>query len=370
MSENWPVNQREITRDLSVEAAYVGNRGVWFKANSLVDYNAVSEDRLKSFGLDIHKAADRTLLASRMDSPAVIAAGFKAPYAAFPMSSTLAQALRPYPQFGGLGTLWAPLGNVWYDSLQLKATKRTSYGLGFTVSYAWSKNLTTVEAHDGTSVPLNDIFNRRNQKTLSNLDRPHSFGIGFNYELPKIGPNPWVHRIVHGWTLGGILGYGSGTPIRIPASNNALSSLLQRGTFANRVPGEPLFVKDLNCHCIDPNKEFVLNPKAWSDPAPGEWGYSAVYYGDYRAQRRPSEQLSGGRVFRITERMRASIRAEFFNVFNRTYMVDPDSGNFQATQSVAANGKVISGFGRINTGATTPQDFMPRSGQVVLRLQF
>ena len=105
-----------------------------------------------------------------------------------------------------------------------------------------------------------------------------------------------------------------------------------RGTFANRVAGQPLFLKDLNSHCIDPNKEFVLNPKAWSDPAQGDWGYSAVYYSDYRTQRRPDEQLSLGRVFRISEKMQASIRAEFFNVFNRTYMVDPDSGNFQATR--------------------------------------
>ena len=36
---NWNIGfQREITKDLSVEAAYVGNRGVWFRANSLVDY--------------------------------------------------------------------------------------------------------------------------------------------------------------------------------------------------------------------------------------------------------------------------------------------------------------------------------------------
>jgi len=286
------------------------------------------------------------------------------------MSSTLAQALRPYPQFGGLGTLWAPLGNNWYDSLQVKVTKRYSYGLDFTVAYTWSKTLTTVEAHDGTAVPINDVFNRRNQKAISNLDQPHVFVAGFSYEVPKVGTNKLVSMVARGWTVGGILRYGSGFPIRVPGSNNALSSLLMRGTFANRVAGEPLFLKDLNCHCIDPNKEFVLNPKAWSDPAPGEWGYAAMYYSDYRYQRRPSEQLSVGRIFRITERMQASIRAEFFNVFNRTYMVDPDSTNFQATQSVAANGRVISGFGRINTGATTTQDFMPRSGQLVLRFQF
>ena len=38
--------QREITRDLIVEAAYVGNRGVWFVASSLVDLNALTPQRL------------------------------------------------------------------------------------------------------------------------------------------------------------------------------------------------------------------------------------------------------------------------------------------------------------------------------------
>ncbi len=368
---NWNIGfQREITKDLSVEAAYVGNRGVWFKANSLVDYNAIPEDRLRANGLDIHNAADQKLLTSRMDSPAVIARGFKAPYTGFPMSATLAQALRPYPQFGGLGTLWAPLGNNWYDSLQVKATKRTSNGLSFTVAYTWSKTLTTVEGHDGAAVPMNDIFNRRNQKTYSSLDQPHVLVAGFSYELPKVGANPWVNRVVNGWTIGGILRYGSGYPIRIPGANNGLSSLLMRGTFANRVSGQPLYLKDLNSHSIDPNKEFVLNPKAWSDPAQGDWGYSAVYYNDYRTQRRPNEQLSLGRVFRISEKMQASIRAEFFNVFNRTYMVDPDSGNFQATPTIdSKTGKVASGFGRINTGSFNT-DFVPRSGQVVARFVF
>jgi hypothetical protein len=36
----------------------------------------------------------------------------------------------------------------------------------------------------------------------------------------------------------------------------------------------------------------VLNPKAWSDPADGQWGYGAAYYSDYRNRRQPDEQMS------------------------------------------------------------------------------
>jgi len=358
--------QREILPDLSVEAAFVGNRGAWFRADAMNDYNGLTEERLKTFGLDIHNPAHRTLLTSRMDSAAVQAAGFRAPYAGFPQSSTLAQSLRPYPQFGGLTSLWAPLGNTWYDSLQIKANKRYSHGLDFTVAYTWSKNLTTTE-DPGTTVPLNDVYNRPNQKTFSNRDQPHVLVIGFNYQTPKINRNAFTKWALSDWRFGGVLRYSSGFPIRIPAANNGLGSILMRSTYANRVPGQPLFLKDLNSGDIDPFKELVLNPKAWSDPAQGDWGYSAVYYGDYRYALRPDEQLSVGKEFRIKERYVFSVRAEFFNVFNHTYLNNPDSGNALATPTYDSKGNVTSGFGRINPGTVFNP---PRSGQIVARFQF
>src|SRR5262249_60232294 len=59
---NWSVNlQREIGRNLIVEAAYVGNRGAWFEANGLYDINALTPAQLKSFGFNLTNAADRTL---------------------------------------------------------------------------------------------------------------------------------------------------------------------------------------------------------------------------------------------------------------------------------------------------------------------
>ncbi|OLD21605.1 MAG: hypothetical protein AUI91_04000 [Acidobacteria bacterium 13_1_40CM_3_56_11] len=81
---------------------------------------------MRSFGLDINNAADRTLLLSRMDSPAVMARGFKPPYPGFPPGQVLAQALRPFPQFAGQPTAfnlypvaipvyWNPMGKTWYD---------------------------------------------------------------------------------------------------------------------------------------------------------------------------------------------------------------------------------------------------------------
>jgi Carboxypeptidase regulatory-like domain/TonB dependent receptor len=121
--------QRQITTNLMIEAAYVGNRGVWMNAPNMMDLNGITPQRLAAYGLNLANAADRTVLTSRLSSAAAIARGFTAPYAGFPMNQTVAQSLRPYPQFGNISIQQAPLGNSWYDSLQAKVTKRFSHGL-------------------------------------------------------------------------------------------------------------------------------------------------------------------------------------------------------------------------------------------------
>ena len=45
--QQWNITlQRELTRDLVVQAAYVGNRAVWLQNDSLIDYNASTPERL------------------------------------------------------------------------------------------------------------------------------------------------------------------------------------------------------------------------------------------------------------------------------------------------------------------------------------
>src|SRR5215475_10031250 len=102
--------QRELFKDLTIEVAYVGNRGVWLEADSLVNANAINPARLQSLGLDLNNPADRALLTTRLvDLTPDQAKRFPAPYAAFPRTATVAQSLRPFPQFAdSLGVRWAP----------------------------------------------------------------------------------------------------------------------------------------------------------------------------------------------------------------------------------------------------------------------
>ena len=385
----WSIGaQREISKNIVVEAAYVGNRGAWWNSNYMVNPNLMTAAMYAAVGLDINNPADQQLITSPINSQLAASRGFnKLPYAGFPAGATVGQSLRPFPQFLGLTNFhYSPTGDTWYDSLQTKLTKRYSHGLDFSSSFTWSKQLTIGAEEDsnivGPNFPgTNDITNRGQNKYLSGFDQPLLFVFAGNYTTPNVkgmkfigGKAPaWVLR---DWTLGTVLRYGSGFPIMVPTATNGINNILFRqtgnlgttgGTYMNRVPGQPLFTEDLNCHCFDPTTTFVLNPKAWANPAPYQFGTSAAYYSDYRYARRPVENMSFGRVFRVKEKMSLQVRAEFTNIFNRTQVNNPSATNALATQSRSTSGLTTAGFGYVSTATTFSA---PRQGQLVARFTF
>jgi hypothetical protein len=383
----WSVGlQRELMRDLVVEGSYVGNRGIWWNAPGMVDVNALTPQRIAAAGLSLSNPADVQLLASPLNSAAAISRGFsKPPYAGFPTTLTVAQSLRPFPQFSSITALWAPDGNTWYDSLQVKVTKRFSHGLQGTVLYTWAKQLSTASPSNVT-VPgtgtqaINDVFNRGQNKYLSPFDQPQVLTIAGGYTLPALRMNKVASYALRDWQINMLFAYSSGLPILAPIAQNNLNTVLLRNvtgtqtSYANRVPGVPLFTEDLNCHCVDPNKVFVLNPAAWTQPSPGQFGTSAAYYSDYRFQRRPNENMALGRQFRINERVGLNIRIEFANIFNRAQMPNPTSTNAAQTQVKNSLGAPTAGFGFVataNEGAVTNiQTVTSRQGTVVARFTF
>ena len=157
----------------------------------------------------------------------------------------------------------------------------------------------------------------------------------------------------------------------------------QTTSFLNRVPGQPLFLQDLNCHCFNPTQTLVLNPAAWAPPASGTWGTSAAYYNDYRAQRHPTENYNFGRTFQIREAMSLSIRAEFVNIFNRIQLPTVPPA-LSSTTPLTAPTCFLSGVsgptGACNPGATIASGFGfeqtanlatgQRTGQIVARFRF
>jgi hypothetical protein len=300
------------------------------------------------------------------------------------------------------------MGDNWYDSLQIKGSKRYSHGLIAAVAYSWQKELTngtnSNTSYVTPSAPLiNDVFNIGMNKQISGFSQPQTLTISFGYTTPKISAAnagmkalSWVARE---WTINGVLSYRSGQILPTPISANNLLANLQRGpannpavwgggyTFMDRVLGQPLFLVDPNSK-FDPTSQLVLNPAAWTEAPYGTFGASAPYFNDFRWQRQPSENMSFGRTFSIREKYKLVVRAEFTNIFNRLYYSLPSTGaGFGAapvfTTSPVGHGNSLSGtsgllssgfgyvswvnggsYNSLGTGAA------PRSGQIVARFTF
>ena len=396
--------QREISRNLVVEASYVANRAVWISGNTagnLAPLNVISPQLLARYGFtDFNSASDAALLNATISSltPAqrvvLDARGVNlSPYAGFPTNQTVRQALLPFPQFTlgtgatagtGISPSGAPLGKSWFDSLQATATKRFSSGLSLNANFTWSKTLTLLSSPD--------VFNRQLGKTLANTtgsvaDLPFQFRISADYVVPKaqfIRSRPLSYAL-RDWGIGWYASYQSAALLVRPSSTGGATSIdkfFGRGPGpAQYIPGQPLYSVDwtdlsgkhhtdeldINCHCYDPTKTVVLNPKAWSNIPDGQWGAQQGALEGFRGIRYPQENANVSRTFAFKEKYRLQVRAEFQNIFNRTQLPQPSvTGNFAAVPT-AANGLYTGGFGTVvPTGGTG--NF--RTGLLIARFQF
>ena len=373
--DQWSIGlQREITRDFVIEAAYVGNRGVWWAlpaANSYAYLNQVAPSTFAAYGLNPYtNPADNLLLGSTLASAAV-SSKFPniLPYSGYSTTNTLINALRPYPQFSTIAVTNSPTGNTYYDSLQVKGTKRLSRGLQVNGTFTWSKAMVSIRPN---------LFVESN-KSLQPTDQPFVFNANIVYTTQTYFANRILALTTKDWAVGAYLQYGSGLPLTPPA---ATSTNYIGGSEQFRVPGQPLYLKNLNCGCINPYQDQVLNPAAWANPANGAFGpATGTLYGDFRSARRPQENLNFGRTFRFKEKMSFQVRAEFVNIFNRTQIGNPSTSN-----PSAALGKTpyTTGFGTINLVVSGPNVApsvtanavvgqlyqLPRTGTLIARFTF
>ncbi len=409
----WSVAlQREINRNLVVDASYVGNRGVWWNAPGLATLNGISQQTLANYGFTNYTsteeaamltstlggltAARRSVLASR---------GVVLPYSNFPTTQNVRQSLRDYPQyansvFGAInGLAGSPLGATWFDSFQLNITQRFSHGLSANINYNFSKNLDLMGSPD--------VFNRSLGRNVSGNDIPHQLRFTIQYVVPQlrnsggIFSNKFVAYALSDWGVGTYLNYQSAPIVARPSSNGALPL----SQFLGRGPGSAQLKKnadgsymnpwsvnwvdndgkqrtdplDINCGCFDPTKTIALNPAAWENIPDGQWGAQQSTLRFYRGIRLPNESANFSRNFRLAKegRVNLNVRVEFQNIFNRMLLTaGPAStlvtaGNFATAPtkftSGANTGLYSGGFGSFNVvGGLTGQ----RAGSFVARLSF
>jgi Carboxypeptidase regulatory-like domain len=331
--QNWSFTiEREIVPRFNVELTYLGTKGTRL-GSGLIQLNELNPSYL-SLGT--------TLLSRPFNSPEAIAAGIASPYPGF--TGSVAQALRPYPQYLDLSNRSNPSGGSTYHALQTQVSIRSLAGLDVQMAYTFAKTISDSDILAGGGPAGQTTYNRRLEKAIATTDVPHVFALSYSYELPFMRSNRWIG----GWVLTGIHQYSTGVPIVLSANNTLplFTSILRPDVVSgvDRRSGSGSF---------DPAVDRWINPDAFKVPAALRFGTSARSYTDLRNPSFLNENFGLLKKFRFAERLMVTFRAEWFNAFNRTV--------FGAPQSIVSNAQ----FGRI-----TSQANQPRQGQVALRLDF
>ena len=104
-------------------------------------------------------------------------------------------------------------GNSSYNAAWLTATKRFSRGFQFNASYTFSKSI-DYNSLNSQGVVIQDSYNVRDSRGLSDFDARHRFVISGLYELPFRG-----NQLKEGWQLSAIVQSQSGNPVNIVVNN-------------------------------------------------------------------------------------------------------------------------------------------------------
>jgi hypothetical protein len=330
--------QYSLPGQATFEAAYVGVKGTRLGTN-LINLNQVNPKYL----------ALGSLLTQSVTSAAAVAAGIPIPYPGF--TGSVAQALRPYPQYQTITNHSNPNGNSTYNALQLKYTKRMSHGLTVLVAYTWSKTLADGDISAGGGDSGQDYYNRRLEKGIADYDVPQLLSIAYTYELPFGKGKQFLNsgvasQVLGGWQLTGIQQYQSGMPVQLTVNNTL--PIFNQVLRPNLVAGVPLTLDPTN-----PLGNPWFNKAAFAIPGNNQFGDAPRSLTQLRAPNSYNESFGLMRRIRIKERVTVTLRAEFFNAFNRTVFGAP------ASNVSAAN------FGFVSSQANTP-----RQGLMSLRVDF
>jgi hypothetical protein len=350
----WPYTQqwnftveRQLGSNFAIRTSYVGVKGTHLDAGDGTSWNQVNPQYL-SLG---------SLLGANINSPQAVAAGFHEPFPGFSdlwgSRATVAQALRPYPQYSTVSQFNPTYGSSVYHSFQLFAQKRMGHGFEFTTAYTFSKAIDNTRGYGG-GVGQQNFDNRRAERSLSAVDQPQILTVSYLYQLP-LGPGkPYLTggaagKIAGGWSVSGIQTYASGTPLSLsvvntlPIFNGLLRPNVVSGV-AQRAPTGP--------GGFDPGRDRWINPAAFVAPAPFTFGNTSRYL-NLRGPANLSEALAILKDTLIHERFKVQFRAEFSNPLNRVVFSSPDGNLSNAT------------FGRILS-----QSNSPRNIQLGLKLNF
>jgi len=228
-------------------------------------------------------------------------------------------------------------GHSWYNGLQIELTERNFHGLQIQGSYTYSHALDDssdplVTTAGNGNFPI-DSFNLRREKGNSGFDTRHRGVINFVYPFAvgrgtqRFNQGP-LGRVLEGWQLSGIAAFQTGLPYDIVGTADTLhTNLADRVTLVNPallnvapqgkvIPSSGVFT-GVNPAAFNPDDPTIMpvpfdvpstiGRNQWYGPGINNWNFNMA------------------KTTAITERVKFQLRFEFYNMFNRPHFGKPDN---------------------------------------------
>ena len=242
-------------------------------------------------------------------------------------------------------------GTDHYDSMQTTLNRRFSRGLTLGAQWTWGHSIGNSGGSNEANTATNP-YNFRQDHGNNAFDVRHSANISALYELPfgkgrrySSSMSRGAEALLGGWQMGGIVNTRTGLPVDIRITRpDFVYRDTRNDTFVNapilvggvpvtvtviNVPGGgnsrdvrfPSVVAGVSPFSTSSDRRFVLNPAAFSVPAPGTFGN--LGRGAVHGPGLTQFDLTLQKKFAITERVNTEFRVEMYNLLNRANFSNP-----------------------------------------------
>ena len=202
-------------------------------------------------------------------------------------------------------------GNSNYNAFWLTGLMRLSKGLQFNTSYTFSKSI-DYNSRNVQGVAVQDSYNLRGDRGLSDYDARHRFVFSGIYDLPLHG-----NRLKDGWEFAPIITLQTGNPISFISTNTALTGIQSvRPSVSGPVQVGYHPSTNRNATFVG----YVENPSVFYSPgnAFGNLGRNVIIGPGFS-----NVDLALIKNTKITERIRWQIRADAFDLLNHANYGQP-----------------------------------------------
>lgn len=363
-SQNWNLAlDWAATNRLSVEFAYVGNRGTHlFSSSELVNPRSTDlVNWLDANGIDPNSSTALRIVDPLNRQASGSSSGCTLTYVPNPVNPSMA----PYTTYSGSGCNFIQPGtlaskyvgfnagpyqqfdtsnNSIRHAAYVNVVYKSRHGLMLTSNYTFGKSIDDgIGPNDKFVLTTGQNFGeaalgapRSNDRSVSMFDQRHVWNTTFIYDLPfgrgralLSGASGPVDAVVGGWTISGIQRIESGYPAWVTLTdNNQMGDPAFTHTIRpDIVPGVPLKNPLYDPHCPTASAcQPYLNPAAFERPALGTFGNAPRTLDSVRG---PWLRFFDGSVqksFHVTERVRLQLRADLLNAFNHpNFLVGPNN---------------------------------------------